>query len=84
MRDENIYFENKNFVYNSHSVECSYSNFIICNICFFILTKKGLIICSVKSLTFINLFAKQVKRFHLISLIKNTETWKEFFVYFCL
>ena len=59
-------------------MECLYSNFIFCNICFSILTRKGFIICEEKSLTFINLFAKQVKRFHLISLIKKTETQKQF------
>ena len=75
---KNIYFQNKNFVYNWLLIESLYSNFIFCNVCFSILTRKGFIICEEKFLTFINLFAKQVKRYHLISLIKKTETQKQF------
>ena len=70
MRDEKYLFQEQELI------ECLYSNFIFCNMFFHF--------NEVKSLTFINLFAKKVKRFHLISLIKNTETRKEFLFYFCL
>ena len=62
-------------------MESLYSNFIFCNICFSILTRKGFIICEEKFLTFINLFAKQVKRFHLISLIKKQKHRNNFLIY---
>ena len=51
MPDEKYLFPEQEFCFNWRSIEC-YSNFIFCNICFFIfLTKKGFIICKVKSLT---------------------------------